>query len=140
MYSFILDSRDIEERRTIYEAENHLKKYELARLRLESDDLPSTTTSYELIPVSNNQFNSKVENYVEDREELMLFTNKVAMAINRLEDEYRKLIVLKYFQKRKNEEIALNLSISSRTFSRKRKKALIQLAFALGIVCWKNEE
>ncbi|MGR0121604.1 ArpU family phage packaging/lysis transcriptional regulator [Bacillus halotolerans] len=140
MYSSIFDSRLIEEGRTISAVENHLKRYELARLRLESEDLPSTTQTYQLIPVSNNQFSSKVENYVEDREELMLFTNKVAMAINRLEDEYRKLIVLKYFKKRKNEEIARNLSISSRTFSRKRKKALVQLAIALGIVCWKKEE
>ncbi|MCA1184590.1 ArpU family phage packaging/lysis transcriptional regulator [Bacillus licheniformis] len=132
------DPQLIDERRTITNVIAKLKLYEVARLRLENDDLPSTTSSYQLIPVCNNQFNSSVENYVQEREEMIEFANKVAKAINRLERDLRLIIIEKYIMKKPNHQIADRLCISHRTLYRKNNKALVQLGIALDLVCWKN--
>ena len=139
-----LIEKKIDESATVQNAKLALKRYEHIRLRLESHDLPQVTASYSLSPTSSNgEFSSKTENYVEEKEELVSIAEQIVNAVNRLEPKDQEIIIPRYITNQgyiTEKEFIINLGYSETQYYRRRKKALINLARALNILVYVNED
>ncbi|WP_391123473.1 ArpU family phage packaging/lysis transcriptional regulator [Psychrobacillus sp. L3] len=122
-----------------------LEKYRLYLLQLSLDKLPSVTAKYTLMPPSHNLPSSSTENValanVDYERECSKFIELILRAVNRLSDQERKLIILRYFAEDEefDYQVYAKLNISERQYYRLKVRAFYKLAFALKIEVYKEK-
>ena len=143
MISAIYESIDY--KKTKEEVINVLSVYKLLLLRLEENQLPRMTAKYGLtFGGGSGKNSSKVEGYVLKKiileEKLEAYINKIVYAYNKLEDDERKYIYLKYFSENKmsDEQIMPQCHRYERGFRALKKVAHMKLAIILGVEVYKD--
>ncbi|MFS1513651.1 ArpU family phage packaging/lysis transcriptional regulator [Chengkuizengella sp. SCS-71B] len=122
--------------------EDAFEKYRRLLFTVPNDKLPKITTTYSLTPPSQtNEFHSTTEDAAIYNVERNLFMKSIESAVNRLNGEHRAILIQCYMQKERTKDcaVALELDMSSRTFYREKKEAIINIANALGIAVYESE-
>ncbi|QTR83172.1 ArpU family transcriptional regulator [Bacillus cytotoxicus] len=138
-----LEMKELDRKASARKALRALRKYRMYMLSVDDEYLPKVTATYSLTPPSRtNQFHSSTENIIEiiDRErEKESYMNRIWKGINRLSAESRKLIIEKFMGRDElfDFEVYNKMGISKPNFDRKKRKALSDLACALGIEVYK---
>lgn len=116
-----------------------LEKYRIYLLQVSLDKLPSITAKYTLVTASTNVVNSSTEKAaianVDYEIERNRFIEMVIRAVNRLSDEERRLIILRYFgeDERFDYQVYNEMNMSERHYYRLKAKAFYKLAFAMNV-------
>lgn len=126
--------------------ESTLEKYRLYSLQISLDKLPSVTAKYTLVPPSPSLPSSSTETValanVDYERERAKFIEVMLRAVNRLSNEERKLIILRYLEETEefDYQVYAKLNISERQYYRLKARAFYKLAFALKIEVYKEKE
>lgn len=137
---------DIDSKATKEAIKSEFRRYRTYQLTTPDDLLPTITPKYTLeMPAFTNEVNSKVESaaiknleyYIEAEK----FFNRFNRGLYKLSRKERQLIFMAYLAESpfRDYEIYRELNVSERTFYRIKPKALYTLAFALGVVKYKEE-
>ena len=125
--------------------ESILEQYRIYLLQVSINKLPSITAKYTLVPASSNQITSSTENAaianVDYEIERNRFIDMVIRAVNRLSNEERRLIILRYFgEDERFDYIVYNeMNMSERHYYRLKANALNKLAFALQVEVYQKK-
>lgn len=140
------DLPEIDREATKKVVESTLEKYRLYSLQLSLDKLPSVTAKYTLVPPSPSLPNSSTETAalanVDYERERAKFIELVLRAVNRLSNQERKLIILRYLGEDEefDYQVYAQLNISERQYYRLKSRVFYKLAFALRIEVYKERE
>lgn len=140
------DLPEIDREATKKVVESTLEKYRLYSLQLSLDKLPSVTAKYTLVPPSPSLPSSSTETAalanVDYERERSKFIEVMLRAVNRLSNEERKLIILRYLEETEefDYQVYAKLNISERQYYRLKARAFYKLAFALKIEVYKEKE
>lgn len=140
------DLPEIDREATKKVVESTLEKYRLYSLQLSLDKLPSVTAKYTLVPPSPSLPSSSTETAaianVDYERERAKFIELVLRAVNRLSNQERKLIILRYLGEDEefDYQVYAQLNISERQYYRLKARVFYKLAFALRIEVYKERE
>ncbi|NBI29105.1 ArpU family phage packaging/lysis transcriptional regulator [Chengkuizengella marina] len=122
--------------------EDAFKMYRKLLFKVPTEKLPKITTTYSLTPPNQtNEFHSTTEDaaiFNVEREQYMKF---IQNAINRLNGDHRAILIQSYMSKENIKDYVIynDLGMSSRTYYREKKEAIISIANALDIAVYENE-
>lgn len=134
-----LQLQAIDHKATKRKVEAILRQYRIYLLQVSLDKLPSITAKYMLVPSASNQVKSSTEKAaianVDYEIERNRFIEMVIWGVNRLSDEERRLIILRYLGEDEwfDYQVYNELNISERHYYRLKANALNKLAFAMGV-------
>lgn len=140
------DLPEIDREATKKVVESTLEKYRLYSLQLSLDKLPSVTAKYTLVPPSPSLPSSSTETAalanVDYERERAKFIELVLRAVNRLSNQERKLIILRYLGEDEefDYQVYAQLNISERQYYRLKARVFYKLAFALRIEVYTERE
>lgn len=143
---FDFTTQKINKRKTKAAVEKALGKYRMYTLQVSLDRQPKITASYSLSPSSGNLPSSKTENaalanvqYERDRVDYLEW---ISEAVNRLEETERTIICMRYLQRYEEFDYMIynELSMSERSYYRLKSKIFMNLAIALNIVVYEEQE
>ncbi|EAF1189776.1 hypothetical protein CHN66_06000 [Listeria monocytogenes] len=130
--------KDINYIRTRKAIEKFFNDYLLMRLMAGSCKLPTMTTTYKITPPTfSNEFHSKVEDAaihnVDNVHTAQESVKRYEAILNQLDHMHRKILFEKYIHGYQDKEIMLDIPYEVRQYRREKRKAVIELATALGI-------
>ncbi|NEY20514.1 ArpU family transcriptional regulator [Bacillus ginsengihumi] len=140
--------KEIDRKRTKEKVEAKLEKFRACLLTPELNSRPKITPNYsfDIPPTFSNAFHSSTEDaaianadYVVERSH---YIKRISMAVNRLKFKERAIIIRRYMSEDevRDWEICNELHMSERTYRRIKSSAFYNLAFALNIVVYKEQE
>ena len=141
-----LQLQAIDHKATKRKVEAILRQYRIYLLQVSLDKLPSITAKYMLVPSASNQVKSSTEKAaianVDYEMERNRFIDLVVGAVNRLSNEERRLVILRYFGEEEwfDYQVYNELNISERHYYRLKANALNKLAFALKVEVYQEKE
>ena len=135
-----LQLQSIDRTATKKKVESILRQYRIYLLQVSINKLPSITAKYTLVPASTTNVTTSstekaaIANVVYEMERNR-FLEWVIQAVNRLSDDERRLIILRYFGKDEafDYQVYNDLNISERHYYRLKANVLCKLAMALNV-------
>ncbi|TES47187.1 hypothetical protein E2L07_19280 [Halalkalibacterium halodurans] len=127
--------------RTKHAVEKILFDYQQYSLSYDFESV-SITSTLEHNATFSNQFHSKIESFIDKKEEIENFLLWVIQCVNKLKKEDKELIIKRYLTRDLEDEpdyvIQEKCGISRTAYYTKKKSALINLAFALKVVVFRE--
>jgi len=140
-----LQLQTIDRTATRRKVEMILRQYRMYLLQVSLDKLPSITAKYTLVPSGSNLPTSTTEKAaianVDYEMERNRFIEMVIQGVNRLSDEERRLIILRYMGEEEwfDYQVYCELNLSERHYYRLKANALKKLAIAMQVEVYEEK-